>query len=256
MAILLGQPVNKVHPLNCGRTGWWLGIGAPYSGGSTLGDLCNDNPASLNSPNYAVLRYQQPFLGLANLYSVYGTAGSSSTLNYANNFTLAATFHYDGNGAAQTLISHGQGGYCLRLNNGKLNFLQSNIADIFSGATTLSGGTWYRGMVTLTASGDGTLYVNGISDGTFSTAISFSGATGVLLGVDDYVGAGFGYYSGDYSIWNRVLSADEAKQDYVLSRMGYPSLFNRTKPGFISTVPAAGTAKPWHYYAQMRSQAA
>lgn len=40
MALNLGSPVNRSHPLNRGRVGWWIGL-PNNSGGNTLFDLMN-----------------------------------------------------------------------------------------------------------------------------------------------------------------------------------------------------------------------
>lgn len=245
MAVLLGQPVNKAHPLNRNRDAWYPLLASVQRPGLTLAEIAGKQlQATLTGalafpvcPNEkSVAQYAPSFTG------VYATAGSTTTLNYSRSFTLALTFMFSGNSGALGMMSHGTSGFYFRLNSSKINFLKSGVADIASGSTTLTAGIWYRAMITLddAATANGAFYLNGIPDGTFTTALTFSGSSPITLGADGGGSEICAMQLTDFSFWSRVLSPSEAMQEYVMSRMGHHGLLNRTKPGFISEPPAAG----------------
>jgi hypothetical protein len=85
------------------------------------------------------------------------------------------------------IVSNGQGSWYFRHKSARLNFLDSNEADILTGSSDLSTGAWFHSAVTL--SGDATatiiLYKNGSSDGTTTTTRSFTAtSTYAAIGCD------------------------------------------------------------------------
>ncbi len=142
-------------------------------------------------------------LGTSNL--VYqGTGGISFPGTASNGFNLGTPpwFNPDRNFSVivgfrpstidntnyRGLVSHGVSGFYLRITDvGKLNFLESSVADIFSGTTTLVNGRDY--VLGVTVSPDSTanlaLYINGLVEATSTTTRTFNDTAGNLtLGHD------------------------------------------------------------------------
>lgn len=104
--------------------------------------------------------------------------GDPAILSLNRGFSLSCWFNVSGITAANhALISHGNQEYYIRVSNvAKIDFLESQVAGVLTGGTTLLDSVWYH--VCLTVSIDATanvnLYLNGSLDGTTTTTRTFN----------------------------------------------------------------------------------
>ena len=258
MYLNLGNPVNFDHPINRGRDFWLSGVEGFAGRGATWYSLFKRDlyPATLSSVDWAT--GVRPFSYALNCNATrYASLASSTTLDYSRNFTLAATVKYVDNGGYQSIMSHGVGGFYFRITNGdKLNFLKSNTADIQIASTSLVSGNTYRVMVTLDdqATANGVIYLNGVSDASFTTALTFDGNSGILIGSDMNAPAELnaGYIT-DVSTWSRALTAAEVYKEYRDWVGGYKTLLNwYTAKTYFFGPAATASGSPWYYNAQQQ----
>lgn len=253
--ILLNEPLNREHPLNQGRIGWWYVL-PQWCGGNTWFDLCQQYNGTISGSASGFGLTQQGNVGGYGSLAQNGSSIYASTSAYAFGTTPLSVAAWVKVNSFQTNIFSASNGTVifdtrtiagdispsLLISQGVSNTFSSNramfIADGNSlaagaaGTTSLTTGIWYRILGTYDGAGNWNIYLNGNLEGTNN----YSGAgtrDQTLTGSTWTWGyeaswASYGNQSlNDCSIWNRVLSAPEVALDYSLSQRGYPGVINR-----------------------------
>lgn len=152
----------------------------------------------------------------------YLLAGSGGDFNYNRNFTISAWAKSGiGTGNPGGFLSKRSGGYYLRQFSGQLNFLQSQDADIVSAGSIVSGWAYYA--TTVSSSGVLTLYVNGVSVGSTTTAITFNSSTVFCIGGDGGPSEAFGGPMCGVSLFSSELSGPALLRHYNAMTQLVPS---------------------------------
>jgi hypothetical protein len=119
----------------------------------------------------------------------YLTVTDTSNLRFGSgNFTIEAWVYRAASGAIQTIVSKGAAtptGYVFQISAAnKLVFIDTSTS--ITGATTLAANTWYYVAVVRAGTGASqtTLYVNGASDATGTSATTFNQTDNLLVGAD------------------------------------------------------------------------
>lgn len=136
--------------------------------------------------------------------------GTQTWLNPNRDFTISAWVKPSSVSGNRSILSHGQTGWYLRLASGKLNILQASTADILIGTTTLGTGVWTHVAATVGTGGAVALYVNGVLDGTSTTAVTFGSANVLALGADLFGATAFEFFAGslcDIRVYTTAISA-------------------------------------------------
>lgn len=185
------------------------GNAGTYAGGFTLGTAGlitgdSDKAVTLNGTN-----------GLVGI-----SAGNTpAALNLSRSYSLEAWINPQGNSTYRTIINFCDGGYDLRISNSnELEFLKSNTSLVGTGAATLAISTRYHIVVTVDASGNWVIYVNGASDATGTTAVTFSGGTGLRIGANLFAGSASEVFNGvidEVAIYGSALSAARVSAHYA-----------------------------------------
>jgi len=124
-----------------------------------------------------------------NTTTTYLTVTDTATLRFgSSNFTIEAWVYRAASGAIQTIASKGAAtptGWVFQISAAnKLVFIDTSTS--ITGATTLAANTWYYVAVVRagTAASQTTLYVNGTSDATGTSATTFNQTDNLLVGAD------------------------------------------------------------------------
>ena len=245
MTINLANPVNWQSPLNRNREAWWLGLGNPYSGVVNWVDLTRRHTLSPVA-GLSWLAYKSNWISRYFAASCGTAHANSSALSYDRNFTYTAVVRYAGSTSPQGIMSKGVGGAYLRIYNNKLNFLQSYVTDIISGSTNVPANTWCHVAVTIDSANNGTVYLNGKSDATFTASVTFNGAEAFSLGSD--LAGTFERLDGsiaEASVFSRSLSVDEIQSLYRESLQDYPITLKRTQRPIVYYPSAASFKSAW-----------
>lgn len=160
LAELSGPPVNSGSVSLTGGSYNAVTRGRP--------SLCDD------AADYAVT---------ANTSTVSATFASSAVFQ-ANNFTLEAIIKPSDVSGTRAIVSGSVGG-CpyMRINNGKLNLLRSQLSDQGSSTTNMTAGNIYHVAITVQTGGAVAFYINGVGAGTGISFASFtSGNTAAYVG--------------------------------------------------------------------------
>jgi len=151
-----------------------------------------------------------------------GSAKGNLDLN--RSFSLLAWVKTDSTSTDQSIFSHGNGGWYIRLSStNKIEFLKSQIASILTSTNTV-GTVWVcvRFVMGAGSTATITLYKNGVSDGSTTTSQDVTNAGG-----DNWIGQDFASSNrfngkiGEVHVWNVELTASQVL-DYYKSRIkGY-----------------------------------
>jgi hypothetical protein len=144
--------------------------------------------------------------------SSYLSVVDSSSLRFgANNFTIQAWIYRTASGATHTIAckgsSTGPTGWVLQISSAdKLVFIDTSTS--ITGSTTISINTWYYVAVVRAGTGASqtTLYVNGASDGTGTSATTFSQTDAMRIGTDRSAANGFAGYISNLRLSNTNLT--------------------------------------------------
>jgi hypothetical protein len=124
-----------------------------------------------------------------NTSTTYLTVTDTANLRFGSgNFTIEAWVYRNAAGAIQTIASKGAStptGWVFQISAAdKLVFIDTSTS--ITGATSLAANTWYYVAVVRAGTGAGqtTLYVNGASDNTGTSATTFNQTTNMLIGAD------------------------------------------------------------------------
>jgi hypothetical protein len=263
--VLGPMPVNAGHSLNQGRVAWWL-VMPNRDGGRSVMDLygrysgaCTNMDTTTAGLRRGTTRpggYGQVVLA-ANGQRVEAADAVGLRLGAAGSIAIWVNSRdWSTNGSDVQLIgkqSAADSAHC----NYRIEYF-SGFLFLVVGDTSASVNigpswspvdrTWYRIVGTWNATAL-TLYVNGVQLGTGANSIAPTSTTGVLQ-VGNVTASSdtplFGAWD-DASLWNRCLSAAEVKQDYELSRTGYPGVLRYPGPlmrkGFIAAAAAAASQR-------------
>jgi hypothetical protein len=192
---------TAVKPLNLGSTG------AINDGTNTLGTT-----TSLLDSSLAEL------FGTANiLYSDTGytlPATGPLTVGLWFRATSAAGTQYFFSGATAT------GTLSLRIGSSRINFLSSAVAVIATSTTTIIAGVWYHLTITIDASKNYIMYINGASEVSGTTALTFNANTlrfgARNTGLEPYTGS----MNSRFAV-NRVMTATQIANIYNSQKAQY-----------------------------------
>ena len=127
--------------------------------------------------------------GAFNTSTTYLTVTDTANLRFgSSNFTIEAWVYRNASGATQTIASKGAStptGWVFQISSAdKLVFTDTSTS--ITGATSIAANTWtYVAVVRAgTGSNQTTLYVNGTSDGTGTSATNFNQTSNMLVGAD------------------------------------------------------------------------
>lgn len=251
-------PVNTQHPLNLGCLCWYLGI-PNLVGGNTFYDLIGNNAAPFNSLGSGYgwafptrpKSYSRVVTGGGGYVAIPGSvlAQIGTTLTCAlwifpTSSLTAYDALLDSSYRAATFFLGGSANAAYV----GLGYDASDTNGILAGSISLTSSfvlnTWQRLLYTgNTVTGAITVYINGalVCSTTLSPRGSATSASQVIeLGANPSGGgANFGGSLDSIRIWNRVLSAQEAFQDYILETTGYPGVLNR-----LNMQPLRGASAP------------
>jgi hypothetical protein len=266
MAINLGNSINKQHPLNRGLFLWLLRT-PNGSNGSQFVDLAGRYSGTLKSGSSSASANGRQ--GGSGSISFDGSSGYvdvpaklfTDLVSYGAGVNVAsvATWFYPKTSlsAYQSLFDAGTSAASRQLSiflggsSSQLYVAFASTAGNFAFlSTSLVLNTWQRLMATC----DGTtitIYLNGVSVATVASATGtgFLDTASWRIGANPTTGGAlFNGMQDDIRVWGRLLSANEAMQDYVTSITGYQGVLNRISNSFITTVSApAGAFNPYYY---------
>lgn len=243
-AIQLGNAINRQHPLNRGLTAHWM-CAPSLVGGNQFRDLCwqfNGTLGGLDAtrPKWNGSRAKPGGFGAAlkfdgtdDFVSIPATRLSCNgeiTVSAWINLASVAAGAKEVFAAAQTGSLH-RFGCEVNRTGGRLSLLWGNTV-ILTSSTTMLVDKWYH--ATYVRSGaagawTGTIYLNGIQDGTAATATDPNGTLTVTLG--RLGGSAALYFNGlmdDVRLYDGAAkNARDVFALYSESRKGYPSVLNR-----------------------------
>jgi hypothetical protein len=163
-----------------------------FQDSSTNNFTITRNPAT--GPNAPTQGTFSPFSqtgwgGAFNTSTTYLTVTDTANLRFGSgNFTIEAWVYRTASGATQTIASKGAStptGWVFQISSAdKLVFTDTSTS--ITGATSIAANTWtYVAVVRAgTGSNQTTLYVNGTSDGTGTSATTFNQTNNMLIGAD------------------------------------------------------------------------
>jgi hypothetical protein len=267
----LGNPVVRSHPLNRGRVAWWLAV-PNWMGGKTFPDLCALNPGTLvnmaNANNGWRSTTRQGGLGSVLFDGSAGYIATPSRVGPQSAYSAAAWINPATTSGTYIIVdgyafgdgSFTNGAYTQFFTSGgvfhaRIHQVQdTTYIGRTTGASTVTAG-WSRVLFTWsggTTNAAITIYINGVradsaDDGAGSFSAPYSGVVPFWIGAQDSSG-GAAFFAGrmdDIPIWSRALSAAEVKQDYDLSRRGYPGVLNYIPAQPFGLQAAGGATYAW-----------
>jgi hypothetical protein len=219
-------------------------------GGKTLIDFAGNNAGNMSLNNMSWNQFYNTINPTAATSTAIGYVGGPVG-NYAAPFSIACWFY------VSTLTPSG---YLMMLNNAGVttgaNWFgiytnSSNVITIGIGVgsvysvtgATLTANTWYCVVATFSATNVMTMYVNANSGGTGGGSLVASTGNLNRISLGCWGGYGLHAYTGalftDAAVWNRVLSAGEARQLYRLGPTG--SYAQRPQPyNYAAAVASTG----------------
>jgi len=143
--------------------------------------------------------------------SSYLSVADSASLRFgAANFTIEAWVYRTASGTTHTIAAKGAAtptGWVFQVSSAdKLVFIDTSTS--ITGATSLAANTWYYVAVVRAGTGSNqtTLYVNGASDGTGTSATTFSQTDAMRIGTDRSAANGFAGYISNLRLSNTNLT--------------------------------------------------
>lgn len=172
-----------------------------------------------------------------------GDAGTNpAAFQRVNNFTIELWFVITSEAANQALFSQSDNAPYLRINTaGKMEFLQSQVAVLATGATSINAFTVHHAAVTVDRGNNILLFLDGKQDASANGTVA-TGFTGhLLLGADHIVSAGNGTEQLHGSLF-RVSYYARALPRAAISNLADPSrmwdLFRSRRQDGAYTIPS------------------
>jgi hypothetical protein len=193
--------------------------------------------------------------GLGTAASSIGGTGNfidtpaNAALDITGDVTLEAWINTTASGGAQYIMSKGQtdashGSYGVFIaSSNKLTFACTEVANVVVGGSLLSLNTWYHVVCTRSAN-TWTIYLNGVSDGTTSSAqaVSATARNYRVSGVVEQGGTFFPFAGAvdEIALYNTGLSAAQVAAHYAARNTASGSSPGRRSapPPFVATIPA------------------
>jgi len=184
--------------------------------------------------------------------SSYLSVADSASLRFgAANFTIEAWVFRTASGATHTIAAKGAStptGWVFQISSAdKLVFIDTSTS--ITGTTSLSANTWYYVAVVRAGTGSNqtTLYVNGASDGTGTSATTFSQTDAMRIGTDRSAANNFAGYISNLRLSNTNLTISStpttpltASGSTIFLSCGY----NRFVDGALNSAITIGTGTP------------
>lgn len=261
-------PVNRAHPLNRGLTAWWLVSPAPGARGKTWRDLCQVSHASLSGD-----AAQRNALGRPGGWGCVELDGSG---DYADTgaSNLTRTNPYPISVSCWAMADTTNQGFLVAKEASAADTALWNLGVVGSvwafgygstggvvraSAGSMSTGVWTHLVGSFDPNGNVEVFVNGVSAATASWGgASPRSANSDAVWFGRFNGGSFpDYFDGrmdDVRVYNRPLSAKEARGLYDLSRSGYGGLLNRRKPSpeYYGHAPVTSIPVLTHNYRRRR----
>ncbi len=259
------NPVNRAHPLNQGRLGWWLAL-PDYFGGIRVPDLLGMHLGTFTTGAATKWRYAATTRpgGLVDFASDLPSqatginCGTSPYLQVQAHSWTAWIYFDPGTGVpantaeilsrAAADISKGYewGTKDSGSNTFHLSYAYNDggIRGWYEDTTAMSRGTWYHvGATWNQAAGSVRFFINGVFTHAVATTTGTIGHNATDPFSIGYQGANNSGWSGrldDVQLWGRVLTDAEIGAVYNLSRVGYPEALNRIVPVSMFAPSAGG----------------
>lgn len=229
MPVQVSHPINWHHPLNQGRLAWWLALPG-LEGGAKFYDLCGKTHGTLTSfgTGSGWRGTTQPgsigagllFDGADDYVAVspaWGTLSRWSAAAWVRDIGV-------GSSSGPVIIKAGTSAFQFVTSGGTAYVRYYNGGSAFDAATTRAG--WHRLIATYDSA-----TIRLYCDGQRILATS-SGSCSLPAPerIGSYTGSTSNQWEGnlnDVSVWGRMLSDVEVRDDYDLSRQGYPDVLNR-----------------------------
>ena len=236
---------------------------------STVANTITRTPASTNTIGTA---YTSPYQ-TAGYWGVYFSSSYLSVADVAGlrfgaaNFTIEAWVYRTAAGAIHTIACKGAAtptGWVLQISAAdKLVFIDT--ATSITGTTSIAANTWtYVAVVRAgTGSNQTTLYINGVSDGTGTSATTFSQTDAMRIGTDRSAANSFAGYISNLRLSNTnlTISNQTAPLSVIASTIFYSLAYNRFVDGsslnsVITVVTGTPTVTPFYYPSTFTAPAA
>lgn len=239
-----GRPVNWAHPLTRGLLAWWLPL-PNWSGGLSLRDLCGRRHGTLANPLGSGSGPQWGASPFGPGAITFDGSDDTVTVPAISAVTGAAQLSAacwvkpasaGGGNFGRIFHSDDQSPFALFMNGAATSASWSINGNSING--TLAVGEWSH----LLGTYDGAtlrFYVNGAEAS--STAVSGAVGTCNTIYISDRSGFGraFDGPMTDWVLWNRGLSAAEARGWYEQARRGHPATLTRSRRQGIDAPAAA-----------------
>jgi len=240
--VYLPDPVNRQHPLNQGRIGWWLAL-PEISGGRFWYDLMGlSHGAVVQGASGAGFGWKPTArpggYGDIRFDGAGGSidCGASDRFNFTSqNFSLSFWLLAETLTNQPVVINRGtflvDGWYIFINSSGQIELqLESSGADHHAiSNNTVVAGSYDHFTIVRASTTAVKIYKNGVSVFVLGNVSDCANSTAPLV-FGRYITGSANNLRGrmdDISIWGRALSATEAMELYNLSRRGYPGVLNR-----------------------------
>jgi hypothetical protein len=256
--INMQDPVNRQHPINHGRVGWWIALHG-LDGGAFLYDLMGLVSGTLTNMGSGS-GWHTPTRKGAFGHLVYDGSNDyvqmpyTAALNCTGGITIAAWIFLTSAFGGKVVVGKPFTTTHTSPFFDWLMYINSTVTfrigtQVQTSTSSITQSVWTRIMLVA----DGTnwnFYLNGILDKTLTLAVlpTNTNSQGVRIGANVAAGEVFTGGIDDVAVWNRGLSATEAQADYDLSRTYYPGVLNRisfdvagmASTGTLRRVPLTG----------------
>jgi hypothetical protein len=252
--VFIYDPVNRQHSLNRGRTSWLLAL-PPLDGGKFLYDLVGLTPGTLTAVSGTTPQWSGTYIAGGAALSFSGTAGE-----YVDLGTQIQTLTGGGDGSVgwwqkityspTDSVGHWSWGQKTGATSPEISVTKFSDNNIYAGfnvsgtdqrviiaanSTNWPTNVWCRYLLTWVSGGITTLYLNGAVIGTNGGTTTVRTPTNTIVLGTQAAGVTASILAGqlaDFAVWNRCLTAADAREDYAESSAGYPNALNRLpRPG-------------------------
>lgn len=181
--------------------------------GTTAADVADANTGTYTAGYTINQSGPGPGLGgvLLNGTTGYVACGNAANTNLSRSFSLEAWINTTSTTTMQGIVSHGSQSWYMRVNNGYLDFLKSQVTDVLNGKILVADGHWHHVVATVDASGNVSLYVDGYLDVTVAASgTTYTSSWTLTIGRDtNGAGNAVDFFQGTLSnvaFYNSVLT--------------------------------------------------